>query len=332
MMRWRSALLVLLTLGALAAMPEPAHAQSPFAVPGQEAAPAAPEPGLFSGMTRYIMAMQQEYYRAMASALRAVNLQHSMAAVWGLVSISFLYGVFHAAGPGHGKIVVTSYILADEREVKRGILIAFLSAFAQAVTAILAVGILAVLIGLTHRATADAVPLIERASFALIAGVGAWLLWQAFRNEPAGHGHHDHAHDQGHHDHDHDHAHIPTPAEIRAAGNKGIRGMAAMILSVGLRPCTGAVLVLLFSVTQGAFLVGVMSAAVMSVGTAITVSVLALLTVFSKRLALRVAGGVDSPWAMRLERGLKIAGGAVILLFGLVLLVGSFTLPPQPLL
>ncbi|MDP3330024.1 nickel/cobalt transporter [Parvibaculum sp.] len=341
MMRRRAALLILLTLGALAAMQEPALAQSPFAVPGQEAAPAAPEPGLFSGMTRYIMAMQQEYYRAMAGALRAVNLQQSMAAVWGLVSISFLYGVFHAAGPGHGKIVVTSYILADEREVKRGILIAFLSAFAQAVTAILAVGILAILIGLTHRATADAVPLIERASFALIAGVGAWLLWQAFRNEPAGHGHHghEHGHDHDHHhdhpghdDHDHDHAHIPTPAEIRAAGNRGIRGMAAMILSVGLRPCTGAVLVLLFSVTQGAFLVGVMSAVVMSVGTAITVSVLALLTVFSKRLALRVAGGVDSPWAIRLERGLKIAGGAVILLFGLVLLVGSFTLPPQPLL
>src|SRR5690606_14512454 len=117
----------------------------------------------------------------MASALRAVNLQQSASAMWGLVSISFLYGVFHAAGPGHGKIVVTSYLLADEREVKRGIVLAFLSAFAQALTAIAVVGILAVLLGLSSRATASTLPIIERASFILIAGVGVWLIWRTLR-------------------------------------------------------------------------------------------------------------------------------------------------------
>ncbi|MEQ9226539.1 MAG: nickel/cobalt transporter [Parvibaculum sp.] len=329
-MRWflPALLIAFVFLGAIAG---PALSQSPFAVPGQEAAPAASEPGIGADVARYIMTMQQEYYRAMAGALRAVNLQQSMAAVWALVSISFFYGVFHAAGPGHGKIVISSYLLADERDLKRGILLSFLSAFAQAITAILAVGILALILGLSHRATADAVPLIERLSFALLAGMGAWLIWRAFRGEHA-HAHHDHSHAPhaaAHGDH-HDHAHMPTPAEIRAA--RGFRGMAAMILSVGLRPCTGAVLVLLFSVTQGAFLVGVMSALVMSVGTAITVSVLALLTVFSKNMALRVAGGVDSPWTRHIEQGLKIAGGAVILVFGLTLLIGSFTQPPQPLL
>ncbi len=108
--------------------------------------------------------------------------------------------------------------------------------------------------------------------------------------------------------------------------------MAAMIVSVGLRPCSGAVLVLLFAVTQGAFAVGVLSAVVMSLGTAITVSALAVLTVFSKNLALRAAGKVDSPWAHRVERGLKIAGGAALVALGLLLLAGSLTSPPQPLL
>ena len=304
-----------------------ALAQSPFAVPDAGSPP--PEPSLFACLSRYIMAMQQEYYRAMAGALRAVNLQGSMAAAWGLVSISFLYGVFHAAGPGHGKVIVTSWLLADEREVKRGILIAFLSAFAQAVTAILVVGILALALGMTQRATADIVPIVERASFALIAGVGAWLLWRAFRPS------HDHAHNHGHdharhyHDHAHDHAHLPTPVELRKA--RGLKGMIAVILSVGLRPCSGAILVLLFSVTQGAFHIGVLSAFAMAVGTAITVSGLALLTVASKNGALRLAGRIDSPWTQRLERTLRLAGGAFILLFGLFLLVGSFTLPRQPL-
>jgi ABC-type nickel/cobalt efflux system permease component RcnA len=324
---------------ALPSLALPALAQSPFAVPGAEPA-AAPEGGFFSDLMRYIIAMQQEYYRSMAGALRAVNLQQSAAAVWGLISISFLYGVFHAAGPGHGKIVVTSYLLADEREVRRGILLAFLSAFAQAVTAILIVGILAVVVGLSSRGTAGAVPIIERASFVLIAGIGVWLIWQAV-TRARGHGrehHHHHAHDHSNHEghehgedcgHDHAHAHMPTPAEIRAAD--GWKGMAAMILSVGLRPCSGAILVLLFALTQGAFGVGVLSAIAMSVGTAITVSVLAILTVFSKNMALRLAGTVDSPRTQRIELGLRFAGGIALVLLGGTLLWVSLASPASPL-
>lgn len=118
--------------------------------------------------------------------------------------------------------------------------------------------------------------------------------------------------------------------ELRKA--RGIREMAAMILSVGLRPCSGAILVLLFAVTQGAFLIGAASALVMSLGTAITVSVLAVLTVFSKNLALRIAGRTDSIWASRVEWLLMAAGGVVILAFGLLLLASSFTEPASPLL
>ena len=343
-MRGRTVLIAaLLALGlAMPALVLPAMAQSPFAVPGAEPAPPA-EPGFFSDLMRYIIAMQQDYYRAMAGALRAVNLQQSAAAVWGLVSISFLYGVFHAAGPGHGKIVVTSYLLADERDVRRGILLAFLSAFAQAVTAILIVGILAVIIGLSSRGTAGAVPIIERASFILIAGIGVWLIWQAVtRARGKGHAHHHHAHDHHHdHDHDHDHghehdcghdhahAHMPTPAEIRAAD--GWKGMTAMIVSVGLRPCSGAILVLLFALTQGAFAVGVLSALAMSVGTAITVSTLAILTVFSKNVALRLAGTVDSPLTHRIELGLRFAGGIALVLLGAMLLWASLASPASPL-
>lgn len=318
------ALLLPLALSATAVL-----AQSPFAVPGSDAPAELAEPGFFSGLLRYIMAMQQEYYRAMASALRAVNLQQSASAMWGLVSISFLYGVFHAAGPGHGKIVVTSYLLADEREVKRGIVLAFLSAFAQALTAIAVVGVLAVLLGFSSRATASTVPIIERASFILIAGVGVWLIWRTLRRKE--HSHHDHAHGHDHHCHDHDHAHMPGPAEIREAATRGWKGMAAIIASIGLRPCSGAILVLLFALTQGAFTIGALSAFAMSVGTAITVSALAILTVFSKNMALRLAGQVDSRRSRRIEKMLRIGGGALLVVMGLVLFAGSLTAPAQPL-
>lgn len=317
-MKWRVGAALPLTL-TICAFGSVAWAQNALPMPGGTSP--AEAPGMFSGIMRYIMAMQQDYYRSMAGALRAVNLQGSVAAAWTLASLSFLYGIFHAAGPGHGKVVVASYILADEREVRRGILVAFLSALAQAVTAITAVGLLSLVLGLTHRTTAGAVPYIERASFILIACLGAWLIWRAVR------GGHEHGHS---HDHRHEHAHLPAPAEVKKA--KGFREMAAMILSVGLRPCSGAVLVLLFAVTQGAFLIGAASALVMSLGTAITVSVLAVLTVFSKNAALAIARRTDSPWAARIEPILMAGGGAVILLFGILLFAGTFAGPASPLL
>ncbi len=308
-----------------------AHAAQPFAMPGSsapattEAPPTPADNGsLFSfakAPLAYAMAAQQSYYRGMARALRALNLEHSLASAWTLVSLSFAYGVFHAVGPGHGKVVVTSYLLADEREVKRGVLLAFLSSFAQALTAIVAVAALAVILGLTHRAVADAVPLIERASFAALTGLGAWLLWRAVAPLRG----HVHAHE-----HEHSHIHLPAPRETKAT--PGWRGMAATVAAVGLRPCTGAVLVLLFALTQSAFAIGAFSAFAMSVGTAITVSTLAVLTLFSKNAALRLAGTADGPWGARIERGFALAGGAFILLMGIFLLAGSFVAPPQPLL
>lgn len=309
-------------------MPMPA---SPSAAATPEAAPAGPSWGPLDGLLSYAMTVQQTYYRGMAQAFRAVNLEHSLAAAWTLALLSFAYGIFHAVGPGHGKIVVSSYLLADESDVKRGVFIAFLSSFAQAVTAIVAVGALAVVFGLTHRAVADSVPLIERASFLLVIGLGAAMLWRALRR---GHAHRHEAHDHGHdHDHGHahhGHAHMPTPRELRA--HNDWRSVTAMVLAVGLRPCTGAILVLLFALTQGAFIIGALSALAMSVGTAITVSTLAVLTVVSKNLALRIASTTDSPWTRRIERGLEIGGGVFILLMGLLMMLGSFTIAQSPLL
>ncbi len=347
------ALFCALCLAAIAGNAESAFAAQPFAMPGSgsggSAAPSSPlgqptdgaeapqESGAWHYVTApllYAMTVQQGYYRSMATALRTLANEHTLAAAWTLVSLSFAYGIFHAVGPGHGKVVVTSYLLADEREMKRGVLIAFLSSFVQALTAIVAVGLLAVVLGLTRRSVAGAVPFMEQASFVLVTGLGAWLLWRAVKRGRAhAHHHHDHDHDHAHAHHDHDdrhgHVHLPTPQEIGA--RPGWRGITAMILAVGLRPCTGAVLVLLFALAQDAFSIGALSAFAMSIGTAITVSTLAVTTVFSKNIALRIASRTDNPWTRRIERGLEVGGGLFILLMGLFLLAGSIVAPAQPL-
>lgn len=346
-MRFFTATCVALLL-ALFAAHAPARAAQPFAMPshtGSQSADAAQQPdtaqhgvsgprGAVSALLYRAMRLQQEYFRSLATAFRAFNLERSLAAATTLIGLSFAYGIFHAVGPGHGKVIVTSYLLADERDVRRGIVLAFLSSLAQAVTAILVVGALAIVLGLTHHAVTRAVPTIERLSFLLVIAVGAVLLWRALRGKGHNHDHHhSHDHPHEHHDHDHSHAghaHLPTPAELRAAHNW--RDMGAVILAIGLRPCTGAILVLLFALTQDAFLVGMLSSLAMSIGTAITVSLLAVFTLLSKDLALRLAGTADNRWTGRIERGLAIAGGLFILALGLIMMASSFLLPPQPLL
>ena len=328
---------------AFAGHASPAMANSPFAVPSAPAtSPAAPATrssgsDLYGRLLSWAMAQQQVYYRQLATALRNFRLQGSAAATWTLVTLSFFYGIFHAVGPGHGKVVVTSYLLADERDLKRGVLIAFLAAFMQAVTAIVLVGILAVALGFTMHATAAALPYVQGASFVLVMLMGLWVIWRGIsRLRGRKHSHaHTHAHEHSHHHHTHDedcgdcgHAHMPGPAELKKTDS--LVEMAGMVLAVGLRPCSGAILVLLFALTQSAFLAGALSAFTMSVGTAITVSTLAVLAVSSRGLALRFASGMDNRWTRYLEVGMMLVGGFVILAFGFLLLAALVTEPANP--
>ena len=327
---------------AMAGLSIPAAAEGPFAAPpgapAQSAGPAAAPTGSgdwYGRLTSWAVAQQQIYYRELAGALRNFKLQGSLAATWTLVTLSFFYGIFHAVGPGHGKVVVTSYLLADERDLKRGILLAFLAAFMQAVTAIVLVGILAMALGFTMRATADAIPYVEGVSFTLLTLMGIWVIWRGI-SRLRGQAHsHTHAHEHEHeHGHDHEaceacgHAHMPGPADLKKAAS--LSEMAGMVLAVGLRPCSGAILVLLFALTQSAFLAGALSAFTMSVGTAITVSTLAVMAVSSRGLAMRLASGADSRWTRYLETGLMLTGGLVIFAFGLLLLAALVTEPARP--
>ena len=68
------------------------------------------------------------------------NAKADGSAVWGLLGLSFLYGIFHAAGPGHGKAVISSYVVANEETWRRGVVLSFASALLQAFVAVAFVG------------------------------------------------------------------------------------------------------------------------------------------------------------------------------------------------
>ncbi len=137
--------------------------------------PATPPPPPAEGFAGWLLAKQAEFYRMLSGTIRAAKTDGS--AVWLLMGISFAYGVFHAAGPGHGKAVISSYLVANEETWKRGITLSFASALLQALVAVAVVGIAAALLGATAGTMSRAVWWIEIVSYALIAAMGARLLW-----------------------------------------------------------------------------------------------------------------------------------------------------------
>ena len=314
-------------------------AQNPFGGPRPGAA-AEPQIG---GIVGWILAKQSEFYREISSTIRAAKSDGS--AVWTLLAISFAYGIFHAAGPGHGKAVISSYLVANQETARRGIVLSFASALMQSLVAVVIVAICAWLLNATAGTMCNAEKVIEIASYALIAAFGTRLVWtkgggfigalQVERPLPAmaaaapphhhDHGHrhhHDHHHGDGH-DHVHDehcgHSHGPTPNEL--AGPGGWRRGFGAIFAVGLRPCSGAILVLVFALAQGLFWAGIAATFVMGLGTAITVAIIAVMAVSAKDLARRLSAGREGGGAL-VMRGVEFAAAGLVLLFGLGLLLG----------
>ncbi len=332
----------------LSILPLPAHAQQP-AEPQKKTViidkrkllvqPRNTDGSLISPAFRedpilWMSVKQQNFYSSMSNSIRQMKSANPAKASWTLLTISFLYGIFHAAGPGHGKIVVTGWVLATENELKRGIAIAFLSAMFQALTAIVAVSAIFLFVQGATAMAKNVAGFLESVSYLMIAGMGLYLLWNGWsstRPKPASLS----AAATGpfellsrpnpdHHLHDDNcgcgHAHVPAASAVR--GDWSWTRAVAMAFAVGIRPCSGAILVLVASYTLGLFWAGVVSTLAMGLGVFITISTIATLAVYAKSTALRLAG-TDSAWTRLAVKWGKMAIGATIAGLGALLFLAS---------
>lgn len=358
-----------------------AHAQSSLGIGVNDGM--APTTGPFAHILMWINLRQQEFYRALAMAMKAMREDGSK--MWLLIGLSFAYGIFHAAGPGHGKAVISSYMVANEVALRRGILLSFVSALLQGLTAILVMLLAYFVLRGTAISMTDAAWFMEIMSYVFVTLFGAWLLWRKlgptvlrwFGKAPAyslsaahaghshgghshaahshaahahshalhvhhdhSHDHHDHAahdhdtHDHSHHDHAHHdhpagevcdtcgHSHAPDPA-LLSGDRFDWRTAWSAVAAVGIRPCSGALIVLSFALLNGLWLGGLLSVLAMSIGTAITVSALATIAVTAKNWAVYFAG--DGRMGNRIHTVVEIGGAAFVFLFGLLLLSASLS-------
>jgi nickel/cobalt transporter (NicO) family protein len=312
--------------------------------------------GSATGLTGWILAQQGWFEHQLSLAVRA--FQGSANAVWPLVALSFTYGVFHAAGPGHGKAVLTSYMVANERAYRRGVALSLVAALLQGLVAIALVGVLALGLHATAQRMKDAAALVEWVSFLAIALFGAVLVWRKGRvlarllkphwqraAEPpvlfaaaggpslalgrratgggyGGTGSGRFVCVAGDADYDPACAHCQAIDPGRLMARRfSLADAASTVFAAGLRPCSGAILVLVFSLARGVFAAGILSVFAMSIGVALTTAALASVAVLLK--------GVAERWAGRQSRGAVLAGAAIeftaaacVLGAGLLLLAG----------
>ena len=253
-------------------------------------------PGPFGRLFAWVFEQQQRLQRTLAASVKSLKTDNPLAGAFTLAGLSFLYGILHAVGPGHGKTIISSYVVANEETVRRGILISFIASALQAFTAVALVGVLLIGLGASGLQVNAWSSQLESMSYALIALVGLYLLWtqivrlwrRRFGDDQAaeaGHGHGEHGHDHHHH-------------------------------------------VLVFALTQGLFWAGVAATFAMAFGTAITVAALATLALGSRELALKL-GGANAAWANAVWTTCAIGGAVIIFLFGLLLFLASLG-PARP--
>lgn len=320
--------------------------KTPFGIPAQGGAPSAFAPkaaaplqarGPLGKLLSWVADTQQSMQRELATSVKRLKSGNAIGAAIALAGLSFLYGVVHAIGPGHGKTIISSYVIANEETVRRGVIISFIAAGLQALTAVVLVGVLLIALGSTGLEVNAWSNQLESVSYALIALVGLYLLvtqlmrlWRRWQGHEIAHRHVGHHHHH-HQDHPHDHQgeacdHVVDARQL--AGPFSWRKIMAVVFSVGIRPCTGAILVLVFALTQGLFWAGVAATFAMALGTAITVAVLATLALGSRELALKL-GGANAAWTNTVWTACAIGGAGVIFLFGLLLFIASLG-PARP--
>ncbi|MBV6817060.1 nickel/cobalt transporter [Rahnella sp. PD12R] len=274
---------------------------------------------------------QRDLHQELAGLLRQVK-ENPLQAGMTLAGFSLIYGVVHAIGPGHGKIVITTYLATHPSRLKNSLKLTFASAIVQGLVAILLVSVVLGVLQLSSRQLHQSSFWMERGSFILVILLGLLLCWRALKRvwqtikslQPAPAMRIQSLSPPGAQPHVHDehcgcgHQHVPSDQQLQAGGD--LRTQIAIVLAMGLRPCSGAIMVLLFSKVIGVYSWGVISAITMAIGTSLTVSLIGVLVFYSRSLAVKLsASRTPAAWQRIAWSLLALTGGIVLLVVGILL-------------
>ncbi|MCW2097226.1 nickel/cobalt transporter [Lelliottia amnigena] len=268
---------------------------------------------------------QRDVNQQMSGLLKAVA-ENPTKAGGSLLIFSFLYGVLHALGPGHGKIVITTWLATHPSKLKSSIGLTLASSLLQGLVAIALVVVVLTVLQLPARQLHMSSFWLEKGSYALVGVLGVLLCWRAIKKLRALLRKPTFKAFTAHHVHDAHcgcgHQHLPTQEQLQ--GTDDWRARLMIILSMGMRPCSGAIMVLLFSKVIGVFSWGVVSALAMAAGTSLTITSLALLVHSFRQLAVKLSGNTTPVlWRQVGWTTLALAGGVILLVAAVTMWISA---------
>ena len=249
-----------------------------------------------------IAPLQHKLNRQMVRLTREIKDTHSKKALFIIVLISFIYGTIHALGPGHGKTITFSYFLLKKADIRKGIIIGNLIAFLHVGSALIIVLILYLIVKRAYLTSFEDISrIIKLISYALIALIGLFLLIKTFVDLRRKKG---------------------RQEDGISYDQMDTRSMIFPIIAVGMIPCPGAVIILLFSISIDMLKIGIILALIMALGMAVTISSVGVLTIIAKRGVLKFASGRNRVGDI-FQAATGIIGSLLILLLGAFLFIGS---------
>lgn len=295
----------------------------------------------WSEVMLFITTQQKALHKLLSEHIMQVA-KDSVLFSWGLILLSFLYGVFHAIGPGHGKAIIVTYMGTQQASLKRGVFLSFSAAMLQAVVAVVLVLALGQLLQFSFSKVNSVGEQLTVVGYALVALLGLYISIRALlrlnkerqqfdqrtsnRLDPTQeHVHHDEEHHShhGHHSHRHEHSHdCGCNHVVEAKEEDSIWQQCTLVMSMGLRPCSGALIVLTYAVLVNALTAGILATFAMAFGTGIAVATIALATVFAREyLNKRMSSASGNPnkgvfGRLSLATILQLVGGSILLILG----------------
>nr|WP_299246280.1 nickel/cobalt transporter [uncultured Halomonas sp.] len=316
---------------------------------------------LWQWLLAHLLDWQRLLQRGLTMNMMQFSRQADTTTLLTLIGLSLGYGIFHAAGPGHGKAVISTYLMVRRADLSRGVRLTLAAALLQGVVAIALVGVLILGLGMLTREAMASTVVVERISYALVAALGAWLSLRALirvgrlirsstshpvatnayalqpatsASQPPDIGRlamtpSNNANSSTHppschcgHDHHVDPIHM----------SNDWRESLGVIIAIGLRPCSGAVMILGVAGLLGHWWTGVAAVLAISLGTALTTSTLAVVTVLARRQAQRLTTHATPHWQALLGQGIALCGGLLIMALGIALLIHAPQVATSPMM
>jgi ABC-type nickel/cobalt efflux system permease component RcnA len=258
--------------------------------------------------------VQMQLNDVISREFQSVHGADSRFAVLAILGLAFLYGAVHATVPGHGKSVVGSYFVANDAHWSGGVIMGGLISLLKGVSAIAIVFVLSMVLHLKETATANQSAVISSVSYALVGIIACVALWRAATGRDCGHSHGFHMHRDGRHDADKHGGESLAPA--------GRNFQRLLVIFTGLAPCSSGIIVLLFALANNALGIGIAAVVAMSLGMAVTVSMVGTIGIVARPLLISVVGGTGHR-IERAERTVRLLGAAAMVGFAGLLMLSS---------